>query len=319
MAIELPKEWLTTYVSLTAEAILAHADVKLPPDLLGHQLALRDSFYAGLVKLPARITFNCLIEGQCRDIQKYSQERLIEYIVSGVEQKMKSAPELELKDKLEKSRLKLIDLGAELNQLQKTHEELLSETHELQKKQASLWEEEIDVQINKIWDTLQKCKPNISIDTMPRLEMLMKTQAAGVVISEKLSKKLKLQSEHPFLKAILQLFAENLGTNDNESEMERLFKQVPCETVIEVANRLNEEMYEQQKTLETERNPLFAQVEEGENALIRVRQNLIDLRNHITELLLQASENENAFQASPDVIIVNQEMDVNLSLATQLT
>lgn len=200
---------INTYARLTAESILAYANVHLNEEQLSAQLAEHHSFYAGLVRVPSLIAFNSIINSQCRDIQTYSQERLIEYILSGADQKMTSEEDTALKDNIEAKRIALIKLGEMLTGIEKNHYQLMLDTYVLQEKQAAQWSEEAEQHVDRLWQEVIHCKPDVSEDWRERLLVLVKTQAAGVHIPDDILKAFKIEGEPSSTeKALLQLLIE---------------------------------------------------------------------------------------------------------------
>lgn len=205
----LPKEWLATYAELTAESVLAYSDVVIAPEDIGPQLAAHDSFYAGLVKLPALITFNSLFNGQCRDVQTYCQERLIEYILSGVDQTMVSESSVLLKNQIEDSRLKLISMGELLSDLEARHYQLMLKAYSLQEQQVAKWDEATKEHAERLWETIELCQPDVSPDLKERLLELVRTQAAGITIPQEVLTLLNMATQPSATeKAVLQVFIE---------------------------------------------------------------------------------------------------------------
>lgn len=305
--------WVATYATLTAEAILAYANVHLSRDQLEIQLTAHDTFYAGLVRLPALITFNSLINSQCRDIQTYSQERLIEYILSGMDQKMTSPTEMALKETIEETRLKLISLGEALTTVEKAHYELMLNMYSLQEKQAFEWTKTAETQVNSLWTAVERCQPTILPYWKIRFADLVKTQAAGVIIPEKFLQKLKIKEPVPLLKALLQLFIEESGDSSGGKSGSELPKRKPCAQLFEAVIVANDVMQTLQKELENARESILLNIYETENAMKEMRTKLIDMREEIINVLSLVSTDELAFQPSADTLASNQEMDVTLS------
>lgn len=204
---QLPR--IGTYEILTAESILAYVNVNLSQQDLKAQLEMPESFYAGLVKMPALNTANSLINGQCRELQTYAQERLIEYILSGKEQEMTSEADVALKDKIEAERLELIKLGEDLTELERKHYQLMLDTYILQEKMAQEWFAQAEIQVDFLWKALEEAKIDIPVEKKERLLYLVKTQAASITIPDAVLKKLNMvEQPSPIEKAALQLLIE---------------------------------------------------------------------------------------------------------------
>lgn len=203
-----------TYRRLTAESILAYVDLHFSPDALDTQLAAQGSFYAKLVQIPARITMNSMLDEQCRNTQAYAQERLIEYILSGQEDKMVEGSDLSLKNELEAKRQQLIALGNQMTILERDHYQLMIDTYMFLEEQVKHWSENIETEVDKIWTLIQQCKPDISSDYKVRLSQLVKTQAAGVIIPDTVLKSLNIKQDTALTateRAVLQLLLEARG------------------------------------------------------------------------------------------------------------
>ncbi len=288
--------WLDTYATLTAESILAYANVHLSRQDLARQLAARDSFYASLVRIPARVALNSLLNTQCRDMQTYSQERLIEYILSGAESKMTTEADNALKDKIEAERLNLIQMGADLTELEKSHYQFMLDVYVLQEKQVSQWNTEVEQHSERLWKDIEQCKSDISPEWKVRLLEYMQTQAAKVTLSLQDLKNLKIKEEPVSIeKAAIQLFTD-IGGNI-------------CPNVLETSKNIEAEMAELQQGLIQEREPFQVQVDQIKHSLLEKNQQLGNLRQVINDLLLQVDQNANAFKPSEDTLNNNLNMN----------
>lgn len=306
----LPKDWFATYVKLTARSVLAYEGISVSPEMLVTQLAEHDSFYAGLVRLPALVTFNSLFNGQCRNIQTYCQERLIEYILSGVDQKMNSESQVALKDKIEETRLSLIALGERLSDLEARHYELMSSVFSFQEEQVAKWHEAVQKFGTKLWDAITRCQPEISFNFKERLIELMKTQAPGVILPEAIVRLLNIKNQPSATQvATIQTYieAEILKTTPLSNPPECL------KTTITESTEVENELQVLQKALESERKAKFlSEIQSfqrqysGENS---IRSEWDKMRETIDDELYQVKPEAEAFPAEQDTkeMLINQQ------------
>lgn len=294
--IEQQQHWLDTYSGLAAEAVFGYANVHLSREALATQLAAKDSFYASLMQIPVRVIQNGLLNTQCRDFQSYSQERLIEYILSGVENKMTSDPDVALKNKIEETRMLLIQLGSDLTELETGHYQFMLAVYVQQEKQALQWSDEIAQHMERLWKEIEQCQSDISPEWKERLLEYMKTQAAAVVIPDKELKALKMKTMPSAMeKAVIQLFID-VGAR-------------VCPNVLEAAKGVEEEIRELQQALIQERELLVETVESLKVAFLAKNQELSGMREIINNLLLQVDQNINAFKPSEDTLNNNLNMN----------
>jgi hypothetical protein len=298
MATEATKKqfFLGTYGGLTAESILAYANVHLSRDDLKMQLAATDSFYAELIHVPTLVVINSLLNGQCRDIQSYSQERMIEYILSGVEYKMTTEADIALKEKIEKERLALIQLGTDLNELETAHYDFMLAVYVQQEKQAARWLDEIEKLAENLWEDIEQCNPKMPPEAKETLLHYLITQAATIVLSDKEVRSSKIKTD-PLAaqKAVIHLFSEN--------------KASICPNVIETSQKVEEEMRKLQKEFAQERELLLTTVEKMKVAILEKCNEFVDKRNIINKLFSEVDENVNAFKPSEDTINNNLNMN----------
>lgn len=287
---------LDTYSNLTAEAIFAYANVHLTREALTMQLAAKDSFYTSLVRIPVRVVLNGILSTQCRTLQSYAQERLIEYILSGVESKMLSDPEVELKNKIEESRTLLIQLGSDLTDLEAGHYQLMLTVFVMQEKQAQQWSDEITHHRERLWKEIEQCKPDISPEWKEPLLEYLKTQAAAVIIPDKELKALKIKTDPSAAeKAVIQLFID-IGAR-------------VCPNVLDEAKNIEAEIRELQEALIAERDPAVVGVDQLMQVFFEKNKQFAEMRNIINDLLLKVDENVNAFKPSEDTINDNLNMN----------
>jgi vacuolar-type H+-ATPase subunit I/STV1 len=288
--------FLGTYGGLTAESILAYSDIHLSREELEMQLRESHSFYAQLVKVPTQVVINSLLNTQCRDLQSYSQERLIEYILSGVEYKMTSEEDIKLKEKIEEKRLELISLGADLTQLESAHYEFMLSVYVLQERQAFEWNEALEQHAKKLESEIEQCKPDMPPEYKTRLLHYLKTQAATISLSEKDLKSLKIKFDPSAVeKAVIQLFIEA------NSKI--------CPNVLETARNIESEVRNLQDELGQARDVLVSTVEKVKLALLEKNHQFSEMRETINTLLLDVDQNVNAFRPSEDTINNNLNMN----------
>jgi hypothetical protein len=288
--------FLDTYSALTAESVFSYANVHFSRDDLVMQLAARDSFYTSLIQVPVHVVLNSLLNTQCRDLQTYSQERLIEYILSGAENKMVSEADIELKNKIEAERLRLIQLGSDLTALETAHYQFMLAVYVLQEKQASQWSEEAIKQMEILWDEIEQCKPDISAESKGRLLHFLKTQAATIVLSDKELKSLKIKETPSSVeKAAIKLFSD-------------ISAQV-CPNVLETAKEVEADMRQFQQQLAQQRELLVTTVGQVKDAYLEKIGEFADIRERVNALLLEVDENVDAFKPSEDTLNNNLNMN----------
>lgn len=288
--------FLGTYGGLTAESILAYANVHLTRVELEMQLAAVETFYCELVKIPTLVVINSLLNTQCRDLQSYSQERLIEYILSGVEYKMTSEADEKLKEKIEAERVALIELGSDLTLLETSHYDFMLGVYIIQEKQASRWHEAMEQHSVTLWQEIQECKSDIPEEYRQRLLHYLNTQAASIALSDKDLKSVKMKEKPTAVeKAVIQLFVDVNGKI--------------CPAVLEVASKIEITVKQLQDELRKEREVLVSTVEKVKAAYLEKNQEFAEKREVINALLLEVDENANAFKPSEDTLNNNLNMN----------
>ncbi len=287
---------LGTYGALTAESILAYANVHLSKDDLEMQLNAHDSFYSELVKIPTEVVRNSLLNTQCRDLQSYSQERLIEYILSGVENKMTSEADIKLKEKIEAERLSLIQLGSELTELETAHYQFMLSVYVLQEHQSAQWSEAMEQHAETLWKEIEQCKADMPLEYQQHLLHYLNTQSAALTFTEKELKSQKVKYEPCAVeKAVLKLFID-VGTRI-------------CPNVVDTAKNIEINVQQLQDELREQRGVLVSTVQTVKAALLEKNTQFSEKREIINTLLLEVDENVNAFKASDDTINNNLNMN----------
>ncbi len=108
-------KFASTYSMVTAERILANYGVSLSQAGLRSQINQPNTYYHRFMYLPAKSITASMLEGQCRDLQAFSQQKLISYIFSGEPAKGEAESGFELREQIEEERLKLVRRGEELD------------------------------------------------------------------------------------------------------------------------------------------------------------------------------------------------------------
>lgn len=310
-SLESALKLFNTYTGLTAKSVLDAVGVELTQEEVDVQVEARYSFYAKLVKLPAIIIFGRLVYTQCEEIQSYAQQRLIRYLSSGEEQKLTSETGVVLKDTIEERRVTLLKEARMLLELNQKNDRLYQALCEFEKEQAVIWRREVAAQVDTLWKLMDKCPLGLSSDWQARYSMLVRTQAAGVSIPEKVIKTLKLQETLSSTeKALLQLLIEADVIKPDDSS----HKSARCIGVnLEEARKVDAALLHVQETLEAKRQAEWGkQLPEHEKLFEVSRNKLLAWRDEVGGLLEQVRKN--AFQASPDSLIVNEDLNTRLSL-----
>lgn len=120
--------WLSTYGLVTAERILARFKIKLDSDELIAAINNPKSFPFLLLRIPLKNVFNGIILAQASDYQVYAQKLFVDYLLSGESSKDPTLPGLVTREDLEQERLSLVAMGEEFDELEFTHQKLISES-----------------------------------------------------------------------------------------------------------------------------------------------------------------------------------------------
>ena len=120
--------WLSTYGLVTAERILAKFKIQLNPDELVAAINNPQSLSFLLLRIPLKNVFNGIILGQARDYQVYAQKLFVDYLLSGESSKDPESPGMVTREDLEQERLSLVAMGEEFDELEFSHQKLISES-----------------------------------------------------------------------------------------------------------------------------------------------------------------------------------------------
>jgi|GEM_PF-5627598 len=301
------EKWLATYTELTAESILGKLGVGLEvSSLIAQFQAKKDFFYISLVQLPALSAFNGLLNTQCRDIQTYSQQRLIDYIILSEDAKKPLEEGEELRKQIESRRLELIGLGKRVTELERQHEDIMQQTYHFLSEHTLQWNILAEEITELLWELVKNCRPAAPQRFKNRLENLIKTQAADIEIPKETLKTFKLKPPVSWMiKAFIQVLIEidtEVGTINQEKEKER--------TAAKEAEEAYRKMDELQKHLAAERTPYFEQLNQEGQDWAELRKNLLNIRSSINELLEQVRKD--AFEPTEDVQENNEALNSNL-------
>lgn len=133
------ESWMSSYGFITASRILGRFNVVLDGRDLIKALRNKQSFFHGLVELPLRHILNDVIYQQAKDYQLYAQKLFVDYLLSGETAKPDSSPGNYTREELESLREALTEHGPPVEELEFTHQQLVSDTHKTLIKHTKRW------------------------------------------------------------------------------------------------------------------------------------------------------------------------------------
>jgi hypothetical protein len=120
--------WFSTYGLLTAQRILERFNVHLAHAELVNSIHDPHSVYFQLLRVPLKNVFNGIILQQAHDYQIYAQKLFVDYLLSGEDGKEESSPGAVVREDLEITREKLIEMDGEFREQERTHRILIAES-----------------------------------------------------------------------------------------------------------------------------------------------------------------------------------------------
>lgn len=121
-------DWFSTYGLITADRILNRYKIQLSPDALKQAIKHADNPYHALLKIPLANVMNGIILQQVKDYQIYLQKLFIDYLLSGEAGKPETSPGANTRKELESLRLQFIKCSEDLEALEYSHLEMISES-----------------------------------------------------------------------------------------------------------------------------------------------------------------------------------------------
>ena len=120
--------WFSTYGLLTAQRILERFHVHLAHTELMNAIHDSNSVYFQLLRVPLKNVFNGIILQQAHDYQIYAQKLFVDYLLSGEDGKEASSPGAVVREDLEITRKKLIEMDGEFREQERMHQILIAES-----------------------------------------------------------------------------------------------------------------------------------------------------------------------------------------------
>lgn len=135
--------WFSTYGVITAQRLLERYHIKLKDDDLIYALKTPNTFYNRLLRIPLKNVFNGIILQQVRDYQIYAQKLFVDYLLSGEDSKVETAPGANTREIIESKRQELIALGNDFHQQELEQEKLIIKSQTTLNKYAENWQKKI--------------------------------------------------------------------------------------------------------------------------------------------------------------------------------
>lgn len=123
--------WFSTYGSLTAQRILEGFHIKLDHDELLAAINNNRSIYYQLLRVPLKNVFNGIVMQQVHDYQVYVQKLLVDYLLSGQNDKGEDSPGSGARENLKEHSSTIMQLGDELNKTELEHQQLIAESQNI--------------------------------------------------------------------------------------------------------------------------------------------------------------------------------------------
>jgi hypothetical protein len=150
----------SSYGLVTADRLLARLGISLSPTQIAEQIQVPETYFHGLMFIPAkRLTIRGEIE-RCRDIQAYGQQKLIHYLFSGEASKEESEPGQTVREDIESKRQYLVDMGERFTEWEKGCADRTTKIFDELKERTLAWRRTVDMVI----DDLKLCLSNNGVE-----------------------------------------------------------------------------------------------------------------------------------------------------------